>query len=235
MKELQQILGYDFKDISLLASALVAPAVKMNHPDVQDNQRLEFLGDAVVGLLSAEALYAKYATEQEGRLTIHRAHMVSTSSLAAVAERIGLRKYVRVNHGATALPRNSKVLTDAMEAVMGAVYLDGGLDAARKVFVALPFGSEAEIDELSDNPKGLLQTVSQSYSKSLLPVYELVLQTGPSHCPQFTFSVSVKGLGSAVGTGGSRKAAETKAAENLLMQLRASGKLSLSDPHLPQP
>ena len=128
MTDLEETIGYEFRDLSLLDRALTTPACRMDRPECADNQRLEFLGDAVFGFLAADALYAMYPDEQEGPLTVRRTHLVSGATLAEAAERIGLRHHLHRNKGASELPPRAKPLSDAMEALMGAVWLDGGLD-----------------------------------------------------------------------------------------------------------
>ena len=134
MTELEEKIGYEFRDPALLDRALTTPACRMSNPQAADNQRLEFLGDAVFGLLSADAVFAAYPDEQEGRLTVRRTHLVSGTVLAEAGERIGLEKFLKRNAGAHPLPPHAKVIADTMEAVMGAVWLDGGLAAAQGVF-----------------------------------------------------------------------------------------------------
>lgn len=219
MTELEEKIGYVFKDAALLERALSTPSVRMVHPDAKDNQRLEFLGDAVFGLVSADAVYAAHPEEQEGLLTVRRTHLVSGAALAAAAEELGLRKWVRRNEGAHEIPPHAKVLADALEAVMGAVWLDGGLEAARGVFarLALPFGEK--FNEWEANPKGYLQLKAQSCRPARRPVYEVVSVSGAAHAPVVTVRVSVTGLGSAEATAISKSAAEVAAASALLEEL----------------
>ena len=112
LAQLEQRLGYVFRDKTLLERALTTPACRMDHPELPDNQRLEFLGDAVFGLLSADAVFAAYPDEQEGPLTVRRTHLVSGAMLAKVAERMGLRDHLRRNKGASPLPPRAKPLSD---------------------------------------------------------------------------------------------------------------------------
>ena len=130
MTELERKIGYAFHDAELLTRALTTPACRMDHPEGGDNQRLEFLGDAVFGLLSADAVFAAFPDDDEGLLTVRRTHLVSGAALADAAERLGLRDYLKFNQGAQPPPSHAKVLADSLEALMGAVWLDGGLPAA---------------------------------------------------------------------------------------------------------
>ena len=216
MNELEETLGYTFRDATLLERALTSPACKMSSPDMPDNQRLEFLGDAVLGLLAADALYAVHPDEPEGALTMRRARLVSGSMLAATAERMGLRKWLRRNVGAHELPVRAKALADALEAVMGAVWLDGGLQAAKKVFDGLGLPVNERLNDWSANPKGFLQMKAQALHPPRRPVYTVIDVTGPSHDPVVTVSVSVEGLGTAKAVAGSKTAAEVAAAASLL-------------------
>ena len=219
MTELERKIGYEFKDTSLLETALTTPACRMDRPEVEDNQRLEFLGDAVFGLLTADAVYAAYPWEQEGALTVRRTHVVSGAALVSAAEKIGLGASLKRNAGAAPLPPHAKVLADSLEAVMGAVWLDGGLEAARKVFVQLELPIDEKLNEWSANPKGHLQVLAQAMRPSRQPVYTTDSVTGPSHAPTVTVTVEVHGLGKATATADSLRRAEVAAAEALLTSI----------------
>ena len=220
MTELEEKIGYAFRDATLLERALCTPSVRMTDPGAKDNQRLEFLGDAVCGLLAADLVYGGNPDEQEGLLTVRRTHLVSGAALAAAAEKLGLRKWIRRNVGAHELPPRAKVLADAMEAVMGAVWLDGGLEAARAVFRRLDLPFDEHLDEWSANPKGYLNMKAQACRPPRVPVYEVVEVTGSAHEPVVTVRVSVAGMGEAVATAISKSAAEVAASVALLKRLR---------------
>lgn len=219
MTEIEERIGYAFRDSSLLEAALTTPACRMERPEIEDNQRLEFLGDAVFGLLSADAVYEAYPWEQEGQLTVRRTHLVSTSALIEAANRLGLGGFLKRNAGAQPLSPCAKVLADAMEAVMGAVWLDGGLGAAKSVFGRLELPIDERLNEWSDNPKGHLQVLSQAMRPSRKPVYTVDSVKGPSHAPTVTVTVEVSGLGKATATAGSLRKAESAAAATLLEAL----------------
>lgn len=216
MTELEKRIGYVFRNAALLDRALTTPACRMDHPEAVDNQRLEFLGDAVFGLLSADAVFTAYPSEQEGSLTVRRTHLVSGLALAEAAERIGLDKFLKRNAGASPLPPHAKVYADAMEAVMGAVWLDGGLDAVRSVFARLDLPIGGKLNEWGDNPKGRLQVLAQARKPSRRPVYTVDSVSGPPHRPIVTVTVSVSGVGKATVTAGSQRRAEIEAAAKLL-------------------
>ena len=218
-----ELLGYDFKDRSLLEEALTTPSVKMDHPSVRDNQRLEFLGDAVLGFLSARRLYAEHGDDEEGALTVRRTHMVSTAALCAAADRHGLVPQLIRNRHSRPLPKNAKVIADAIEAIIGAAYLDGGMSAAEKVFLTLGLTAAADNAALAANPKGELQILAQAMKPPHRPVYRLVHTSGRAHEPVFTVEVAVDDVGTAVASARSHKEAEAAAAAELLAMIKKRG------------
>ena len=209
-------LGYEFRNGALLEEALTTPSYRMSEPAAHDNQRLEFLGDAVLGLLAADRLYAEFPDEQEGPLTVKRTHLVSTAALCAAAWRLGLVSHLKRNRGAAELPRSSKTLADAIEAIIGAAWLDGGLAAAKAVFEALELELNAEAGAWSGNPKGDLQILAQSMEPPRHPEYTLMNVAGKAHDPVFTARVFVEGMGAATASAKTRKEAESLAAAKLL-------------------
>ncbi len=211
------LFGYQFKNPALLEEALTTPSFRMTTPGAADNQRLEFLGDAVLGFLAADRLYASCPTESEGQLTVKRTQMVSSAALCEAAARLNLAPHLKRNRGAAPLARNAKVFADAIEAILGAAWLDGGLPAARQIFETLDLASENRANV--QNPKGDLQVRAQAMTPSRHPKYELLSVTGKSHNPVFSVRVTVDGLGSAEGSAHTRKEAESHAAENLLAAL----------------
>lgn len=213
-----EIFGYTFKNGALLAEALTTPACRMERPNVEDNQRLEFLGDSVLGMLAAECLYAAFPHEAEGSLTVRRTLMVSAAALCVAANRLGLVPRLKRNRGAQQLPRNSKTIADAVEAIIGAAYLDGGFAAARQVFAALGLSPDLETNAWHGNPKGELQVRALAMKPPVRPVYELLKKVGADHAPVFTVRVTVKGIGSAEASAGNHKEAEVHAAEKLLRE-----------------
>ena len=217
-----EFLGHDFADEGLLAEALTTPSCRMVSPDIRDNQRLEFLGDAVLGLLAAERLYAGFPRQQEGSLTVMRTHMVSTAALCAPADRQGLVPRLRIASHLPPLAKNAKTVADAVEAVIGAAYLDGGFSAAREVFERLGLTANAEEGEWNGNPKGELQVRAQAMRPPRHPEYTLVATAGKAHEPVFTVKVSIEGLGEATATARTHKAAEARAAARLLEEVSKS-------------
>lgn len=215
---LKSAFPYLFKDFSLLRTALTVPAPNRQEAD---NQRLEFLGDAVLQVLVSDALYRRYPEASEGVLTDMRQHLVSGQGLLqriphlGAAFREGLETF---NKGKTWKP---KAEVDAVEALIGAAWLDGGIDAARSFFDALfseaDFQSVAHCTGVSDNPKGELQQYAQRFFQTE-PVYTLLTREGPDHAPTFKCAAQLNGI-SAEGVGASRKAAEMEAAGKVLQSL----------------
>ena len=210
------IFGYTFANPALLEEALTTPAFRMTEPEARDNQRLEFLGDAVLDLLAADQLYAESPEDKEGPLTVRRSQMVSSPALCAAANRLGLAPFLRRNVGAEPLAPNAKALADAVEAIIGAAWLDGGLAAARRIYAALALESAAETGAWSGNPKGELQVRAQAMKPPRHPLYELLKTEGRAHEPVFTVRVTVDGIGSATASARSHKQAESLAAAELL-------------------
>lgn len=228
LSELEARLGYAFREQGLLNIALTAPSYRTDHsaPSVRDNQRLEFLGDAVFGLLSAQRLYARYADADEGTLTVRRSLLASGRALAGAARRIGLGDYLRLGRGDAAAGgrENDNTLADAMEAVFGAAWCDGGLAAVEQIYASVMAGCEdVPLDTWSINPKGRLLEVSQRHAWPDSPAYALLDASGPPHAPVYTVSASVHGGHSAHGTGRTKQAAEKAAASALLQQLADAG------------
>ncbi len=215
----KSIFGYEFRDEALLEEALTTPSCKQTDRGVRDNQRLEFLGDAVLGLLAAERLFGSLPREEEGSLTVRRTHMVSSAALCEAASRHDLAPHLRRNKGASPLDPGSKTLADAVEAIIGAAYLDGGFAAAKAVFDALDLTDRAKESEWSENPKGELQVRAQAMTPPRHPEYRLVRTEGKAHDPLFTVEVSVDGLGTATGCARTRKEAESHAAASLISML----------------
>ncbi|MCI5049973.1 MAG: ribonuclease III [Rickettsiales bacterium] len=212
-----------FRESSLVHQALTHPSCAQVDADGQalNNQRLEFLGDSVLGLVIAEMLYVTFPHEQEGQLARRLAALVCGPVLVKVAEKINLGDALIMspseeeNDGRS----NPSNLEDACEALIGALYLDAGLDAARS-FISQHWAEFVESQENAPkDPKTALQEWAQS--KGLpLPHYEVTATDGPAHAPEFTISVSVEGQGEASATGASKKKAERDAAEKLLDSIR---------------
>ena len=223
--ELQNRLGHPFRDEALLRLALTHPSVAHEANAVTaHNQRLEFLGDSVLGLVLSGALYEKFFAADEGALTKSRAKLVNAGSLAAHARALGLGAHLVLSRGEenTGGRDRTSALADAFESVLGAIFLDGGFEAARE-FVWREFTADfGELTEAADieNPKGELQERLQADSPHA-PEYEFLSACGPDHDRVFECAVRHAGAELARGTGKSKKAAESAAALAALEKLRA--------------
>ena len=211
-------LGHRFKDSTLLELALTHRSTTADDsPEIRTatNERLEFLGDRVLGLAVANLLFDSFPDEAEGQLARRFAALVSATALSRVADAINLAPCVRV--GAASVV-GSSVVPDACEALIGAVYLDAGFTVAQDVVVHhwQPL-MEATINPPKD-AKTALQEWAQGYGLPL-PTYQIVDSSGPDHAPQFTMSVTIEGHDPAVGTGSSKSAATQAAAQALLEAL----------------
>jgi len=214
------ILGHTFKRPGLLKEALTHRSAAHGRGS---NERLEFIGDRVLGLTMAEWLAERFPREQEGDLGRRLANLVSQPVLARVAESVGLAAALSVSPGEAkaGVTKRATVLADALEAALGALYLDGGLDVARAfVRKAWHDAMMSQVDPPKD-AKTALQEWAQKRGKDL-PAYEVTGRAGPPHAPEFTVTVTV-GNDIGTGRGGSKRAAEQLAAESLLEQL-VSGK-----------
>ena len=213
---LEEKLGWTFRDRALLRLALTHPSAGRRH-----NQRLEFLGDAVLEMCVSEQIYFRHPEMQEGAMTQLRQKLVREERLAEAAGRIGLGKYLAMDRGceATGGRENPSVLCDAFEAVLAAVYLDGGLDAARDMVVRL-IGDCTETGE--NDAKSALQEYLQGQGHPM-PAYETIGEEGPPHDRTFTAAVLIEGREIAIGKGTSKKRAEQEAAAQALKIIKRSG------------
>lgn len=229
LERLAGIIGMAPERPELFLEALTHASYRAEHPDDagRDNERLEFLGDAVLNLCVTDHIFRTYPDWPEGHLSKLRAAAVRAETLAATAERLGLGALLRLGRGeeATGGRQRPSVLADAFEAVVGAVYLQAGLEGARR-FILQSLGDEirrlAESDGACDDPKTALQELSRRLGLGE-PVYRVVEATGPEHDPRYTVEVSLAGrvLGRAVGR--SKKVAEREAARAALGVLEAGG------------
>ena len=221
---LQTRIEYRFRDISLLRLAMTHPSVAHEQGRlVQHNQRLEFLGDAVLGLVLTRELYEKFPLVSEGPLTKARAQMINRHTLAEQARRIELQNDLILSRGEEANLGRSRAsaLADGFEALIGAVFLDGGFDAARAFVLRSfreAFGELTSIPTL-ENPKGELQEILQARSPEA-PQYVVAGATGPDHDRDFECVVTHGGIELGRGRGKSKKAAESEAAVAALKTLR---------------
>lgn len=229
---MERALGHRFADRALLIEALTHRSAVSGRESRQpkraraakgtgSNERLEFIGDRVLGLLMAEWLLERYPAEQEGALGPRHARLVSRPVLAEVAEAIGLSGALRISRHeeAAGIRRLSSILADATEALLGALYLDGGLEPARRVVRRYWAGLIGRDARPPKEPKTLLQEYVLARGAAL-PDYALVSAEGPSHEPVFRVTVSAMGR-SGTGEAGSKRLAESAAARDLLAALGA--------------
>jgi ribonuclease III len=224
LKEIAARLGCGFRDAGLLELALTHPSAVGDDPANQrHNQRLEFLGDAVLQLVLTRELYEKFPDAGEGPMTKARAEMVNRHTLAAQARRLNLGHYLRFSRGEEINGGRERLsaLADGFEALLGAIFLDGGFEIAR-TFVLQQFREafgELEVMPNLDNPKGELQEMLQTTSP-VPPKYAVVSASGPDHDRVFECTVLHQGVELGRGAGKSKKAAESQAALSALLRLR---------------
>lgn len=217
MTEIEKKIGYKFKDIALLQRALTHSSFAHEKGTGRDNERLEFLGDSVLGFITAEYLFTNFKSEPEGELTRKRAYAVCEKTLFEYAKEIDLGGAIRLGHGEehTGGRQRPSVVSDAFEALLAAIYLDGGIESAKK-FV-LPFIIEATKTkpEFKDY-KSMLQEVLQQNPDQKFE-YIVVNESGPDHAKCFEVEIRLNGsnvIGK--GTGTSKKRAEQEAAKYAL-------------------
>jgi ribonuclease-3 len=216
--DLERRLGHAFTDRALLDAALTHASVSDGARQIRHNERLEFLGDRVLGLLAAEALVRSDPNWREGELTRRQNILVNGKTCAEVARAVGLPQALRLS-GSTSSQggrNNDRILGDAMEALMAAVYLDGGIDAARRAFdIAWGDTLAGALTHQGREAKTALQEWAMAQARPL-PAYRMVSRSGPDHAPMFSVEVTVEGYEPAAGTGSSLREAEKAAARALL-------------------
>ncbi len=218
LQEFQEQIGYRFSDERLLEQALThsSYANERHMKRYKNNERLEFLGDAVLEIVSSEFLYRSYPQEPEGDLTRKRASLVCEPTLATCTETIHLGDYLMLGKGEdlTGGRKRKSILSDAMEAVIGAIYLDGGF-AEAKAFIHRFILNDVEKKQLFHDSKTLLQERVQEHHEQV--EYVLIREEGPDHDKNFTVEVRLNGQTLAVGEGHTKKAAEQEAAYRALL------------------
>ena len=223
IKDLETAIGYRFKNITLLQNALThsSYANERWHNSLMSNERLEFLGDSVLGMVVAEYLYKTFPDRPEGELTRMRADMVCETTLAAVAGRIDLGRHLMLGNGEEqggGRTRDS-ILADAVESVIAASFLDGGMEAARN-FIEKFILVEVPVKKMhnADYKTALQELVQQKKNQTL--TYALVGESGPDHDKRFEVEVSLNGRVIGTGSGSSKKRAEQMAAQSALENLK---------------
>lgn len=225
LAQLEQRLGYTFRDRALLATAVTHLSYVAEHPESpESNQRLEFLGDAVLQILVAEALFDLFPGEREGVLSKRRALLVNGNFLAQLAREIRLDECLRLgaSEESTGGRQRTSSLCDAFEAVVGAIYRDSDIDRARRVVFELygPLKERLATVEDAENPKGRLQEFVQPRHGNQAVRYEVISTTGEDHAREYEVAVYILDRARGTGRGTSKKIAEEAAARAALAALR---------------
>ncbi len=211
LEELQKLLGYRFKDTSLLYQAISHRSILSANLSYE---RLEFLGDRVLGLIIAKHLFSDFKNEDQGKLTKRFHAQAKQTKLNEIALKIGLQKFIVAERGID-LTSQPSILADVVESVIAALYLDGGLKTA-ELFILNYWDWHGNVPEdILHNPKSALQEWSEAKGLGL-PVYELMEKTGPDHSASFTTKVVIEGFSPSIGTGPSKKISEQNAAKQLM-------------------
>lgn len=222
IKDLENAVGYRFRNITLLQNALTHSSFANErwHDSLKSNERLEFLGDSILGMVVAEFLYRNYPDRPEGELTRMRADMVCETSLAKVADQIGLGQHMLLGHGEEQGGGRARVsiLADAVESVIAASFLDGGMEPARKFIEKFILCNVPEQRLRNADYKTALQELVQQKKNQVLS-YELTGESGPDHDKHFQVQVLLNGSVIGAGEGTSKKRAEQDAARNALDKL----------------
>lgn len=221
---LQRRINYTFKDTSLLERALIHPSYAAENPGVTNNQRLEFLGDSVLQILLAEALYHKFPGEREGVLSTMRSQLVQGPFLARLGNELSLESHIILSPGdeQTGGRQRPTTIGDAFEAVIGAIYLDSDLASTRQIVMNIYGDLDARLAafKFSDaNPKGRLQERVQPVHGTGALRYETVPSGGPDHAKEYRSTVFLADRALGTGTGTSKKAAEEAAARSALAEI----------------
>jgi len=221
LDDLMNIIGYRFKNPDLLREAIVHPSNRMFQDGASFNyERLEFLGDAILGFVIADILFAKHRFANEGDLSRRLSNLVSRKTCGKIAKSMHLSKFLILSHGEE---KNGGRLSDAsisnaLEAIIAAIFVDGGIVEARN-FITRFWLKLVDENSADSDPKSVLQEFVQSKFKSI-PEYRVLKISGPDHVPEFEIEVKISGLPSATGTGKSKKDAEKSAAQKVLDMIK---------------
>ncbi len=219
--ELERALGYEYHDRELLRMALshTSYANEVYKDAFQSYERLEFLGDSILGFVTAEYLYHKFPNKLEGELSRIRAELVCEKNLALVAEKLSLGDFLLLGNGEeqTGGRQRASITSDVVEALIAAAYLDGGFEAAKRIVRQHVLTLLSEAEKTHDFKTELQELVQRKKEQHLS--YELLAETGPDHCKEFTVQVSLNGTSVGSGTGTSKKRAEQAAAQQAIARL----------------
>ncbi|MBZ3691146.1 ribonuclease III [Phyllobacterium calauticae] len=215
VRRLEEQTSHTFRDLARLERALTHASARQSVGS--DYERLEFLGDRVLGLVIAEMLFRAYPTASEGELSLRLNSLVNADTCAAVADEIGLHEFIRTGSDVKGLAdkRLKSLRADVVESLIATIYLDGGLEAAQPFIQRYWDARSREINSAQRDPKTELQEWAHQQDGAQ-PIYSVVERTGPDHDPQFTVKVEVKGFAPATGMGRSKRIAEQEAAVALL-------------------
>lgn len=226
LSEIETLIRYQFRNKVLLEEAFTHSSCKRENPAYEGNdfQRLEYLGDAVIGFLLADLIFERFPEMREGEMTRTRSTLTQGKVLSEIGKQYQFSKYVRTGsteqkHG---IPKSAKISEDVVEALIGAVYKDGGIEAARQTLLLLYGDLDRWLEQckFKNNPKGELQELIQGQDASSTLEYQLVHQEGPSHNRMFTVEVWIDGKAMGTGTGKTRKEADQNAAQDALNKLQ---------------
>lgn len=218
LKALEETLNYQFKDVTLLKQAFTHSSLIVDH---RNNERLEFLGDRVLGLVMAKALYSQFTRATEGELAARQAYLVSRDALDQVGQSLNLKSYIQVakkQRGRGTL-NNKSMVADACEALIAALFLEGGFEVAESFILRFWAALLQNAGSLQRDAKSLVQEWIQGRGKPA-PIYKLVQQTGPDHDPIFQISAQIDGFEPVMGEGRSKREAEQQAAQKILLLIR---------------
>ena len=217
--DIENIIGYCFKDKEVLREALTHKSYAGEHRSVKHNERLEFLGDSILGAIVADYIYNQCPHVEEGVLSKIKANLVSRHNLYLWGKQMDLGRYIALGHGelATGGRTRDSIISNAVEAVIGAVYIDGGYTAAEQM--VLPWVKTQQLTQDRGDYKSVLQEFLQKRSKQT-PEYEVIQTVGPEHEKVFTVRVSAERRQLGIGKGHNKKQAEQNAAENALSSLK---------------
>jgi ribonuclease-3 len=225
LRDFQKRIGYEFRDRTLLERALTHKSFSNEHREVRspNNERLEFLGDAVLGFVVGELIFRFFPDLQEGALSKIKAHLVSSTTLAAKGRDLGIGRFLRMGAGEARSGGAEKLslIADGFEALVAAIYLDGGLPAAAE-FVRVVFGPEITGIDVGDLSFHDYKTALQETAQGLglpLPEYRVIEEHGPDHEKAFVVELSWDGTAFSQGRGSSKREAQRKAAKEALKKL----------------
>ncbi|MEM9468648.1 MAG: ribonuclease III [Pseudomonadota bacterium] len=215
--KVEEVIGYQFEDRHLLERALTHSSTG----DEYNYQRLEFLGDRVIGLVIAEALFKKFRSEQEGGLAKRHTALVQGSTLAVIGQAHGFNEFIQFSDAEKLAggDQNENIIADVVESLLGAIFIDGGYEAVKTVILKLWGDNIETLKKAPQDPKTELQEWVQARQLPL-PVYTILSKDGPDHAPVFTVELAIEGINPITDKGSSRRQTEKTLARTMLKQLK---------------